>query len=93
MTRTEPRGARGLCDLEKLVAAGVAEDLGPAADALVLRLTAITAVAGLREIYATSDASICPGMAELIPLVHRVLDFARACTATQPIRAATDRVS
>ena len=87
------RARAGYRDLEKLVAAGVAEDLGLAADALVPRLTAITAVAGLREIYATSDARSARGMAELIPLVDRVLDFARAGIATQPIRAATDRVS
>jgi AcrR family transcriptional regulator len=72
------RARTGYRDLEKLVAAGVAQDLGLAADALVPRLTAITAVAGLREIYATSEARAARGMAELIPLVDRVLDFARA---------------
>jgi AcrR family transcriptional regulator len=72
------RARAGYRDLEKLVAAGVGQDLGLAADALVPRLTAITTVAGLREIYATSEAGAASGMAELVPLVDRVLDFARA---------------
>jgi AcrR family transcriptional regulator len=72
------RARAGYRDLEKLVAAGVGQDLGLAADALVPRLTAITAVAGLREIYATSEAGTAQGMGELVPLVDRVLDFARA---------------
>jgi AcrR family transcriptional regulator len=79
------RARAGYRDLEKLVAAGVGEDLGLAADALVPRLTAITTVAGLREIYATAEAGSADGMAELVPLVDRVLDFARAGIAgSQP---------
>jgi hypothetical protein len=79
------RARAGYRDLEKLVAAGVGQDLGLAADALVPRLTAITTVAGLREIYATSEAGAASGMAELVPLVDRVLDFARAGIAgSQP---------
>jgi hypothetical protein len=47
-------------------------------------------VAGLREIYATSEAAAAEGVAELIPLVDRVLDFAGAGIAAQPSRAATE---
>jgi AcrR family transcriptional regulator len=72
------RARAGYRDLEKLVAAGVGQDLGLAADALVPRLAATTTVVGLREIYATSEAVAARGMGELVPLVDRVLDFARA---------------
>jgi hypothetical protein len=82
------RARAGYRDLEKLVAAGVGEDLDQAADALIPRLAAITTVAGLREIYATSEAKAAEGITELIPLVDRVLDFARAGIAALPTSTA-----
>lgn len=84
------RARAGYRDLEKLVAAGVGQDLDLPADAMVPRLAAITTVAGLREIYATSEARSAQGMTELIPLVDRVIDFARAGIAAQPSINATD---
>jgi AcrR family transcriptional regulator len=87
------RARAGYRDLEKLIAAGVGQDLDQAGDALVPRLTAITIVAGLREIYATAEAREAGGMAELIPLVDRVLDYARAGIAAHPTSTASDRTS
>jgi AcrR family transcriptional regulator len=87
------RARAGYRDLEKLVAAGIGQDLDLAADALIPRLAATTTVAGLREIYATAEAKAAEGMTELIPLVDRVLDFARAGIAAQPTSTAADRTS
>lgn len=87
------RARAGYRDLEKLVAAGIGQDLDLVADALIPRLAATTTVAGLREIYATAEAKAAEGMTELIPLVDRVLDFARAGIAAQPTSTAADRTS
>lgn len=74
------RARAGYRDLEQLVAAGVGGDLGLPGDALVPRLAAATVVVGLREIYATREvqAMAAPAAADLMPLVDRILDFARA---------------
>jgi AcrR family transcriptional regulator len=74
------RARAGYRDLEQLVADGVGRDIGLPADALVPRLAATTVVVGLREIYATHEAQAVArlAMADLMPLVDRVLDFARA---------------
>lgn len=79
------RARAGYRDLERLVAAGIGQDLGLPGDALVPRLAAITVVAGLREVYATREAQAleAPGTGELLALVDRVLDFARAGMAGQ----------
>jgi hypothetical protein len=74
------RARAGYRDLEQLVAAGIGQDLGQAADALLPRLTASTVVSGLREIYATREGQEKAGSAasELFDLVDDVLTFARA---------------
>ncbi|TQL90764.1 TetR family transcriptional regulator [Actinoallomurus bryophytorum] len=74
------RARAGYRDLEQLVAAGIGEDVGQAADALLPRLAASTVVGGLREIYATREAQEKTGAAtsELFDLVDGVLAFARA---------------
>src|SRR5437763_1632025 len=67
-------------DLDLLVAAGIGEDLGLPADALLPRLTAVTVVTGLREIYVTREgqAQARSAASELSHLVDEVLAFARA---------------
>ncbi|MEV6862122.1 TetR family transcriptional regulator [Streptosporangium subroseum] len=73
------RGRAGYYELERLIAAAIGKDLGLAPDALAPRLTAYTVVGGLRELYMTHEAHHRDtATEELLPLVHRVLDFARA---------------
>jgi AcrR family transcriptional regulator len=62
-------------ELERLIATAIGEDLGLPADALAPRLTAYTVVGGLRELYMTHEAHVTE---DLLPLVDRVLDAARA---------------
>ncbi len=70
---------------EQVIAAGVAADLGLAADALAPRLAGITVITGLRELYETAEAQPADGRGnaasdpeQLLDLVDRVLDYARA---------------
>ncbi|MGW4065434.1 TetR/AcrR family transcriptional regulator [Amycolatopsis sp. NPDC004747] len=72
------RARAGYRDLEVLVAAAVGDDLGLPADALLPRLTAVTVVAGLREIYVTREGRTRTAASELAGLVDEVLAFAQA---------------
>lgn len=73
------RGRAGYYELERLIAAAIGKDMGLAPDALAPRLTAYTVVGGLRELYMTHEAHRRDtATEELLPLVDRVLDFARA---------------
>jgi AcrR family transcriptional regulator len=66
-------------ELERLIAAAIGKDVGLPPDALAPRLTAYTVVGGLRELYMTHEAHHRDtATEELLPLVDRVLDFARA---------------
>ncbi|WP_103964903.1 TetR/AcrR family transcriptional regulator [Nonomuraea solani] len=66
-------------ELERLIAAAIGKDLGLPPDALAPRLTAYTVVGGLRELYMTHEAGHRDIATEqLLPLVGRVLDAARA---------------
>ncbi|WP_243866161.1 TetR/AcrR family transcriptional regulator [Actinophytocola oryzae] len=69
------RARAGYYELERLLAAAIGADLGLPADALAPRLTAYTVVGGLRELYMTREAHTTE---DLVPLVDRVLDAARA---------------
>lgn len=62
-------------ELERLLATAIGKGLGLPADALAPRLTAYTVVGGLRELYMTHEAHVTE---DLLPLVDRVLDAARA---------------
>ena len=55
-------------------------DLGQAGTALVPRLAALTAVAGLRDLYQTDELRALPSptAAGLLALVDRVIAFTRA---------------
>jgi AcrR family transcriptional regulator len=71
------RARAGYYQSELPVAAGIGADLGLPADALAPRLAATTIITGLRELYETREAAETD-TAELLSLVDRVLDFARA---------------
>ncbi|MBE8518936.1 TetR family transcriptional regulator [Amycolatopsis sp. H6(2020)] len=72
------RARAGYRDLELLIAAGIGDDLGVPADALLPRLAAVTVVAGLREIYVTREGRARSATSELADLVDAVLAFAEA---------------
>jgi AcrR family transcriptional regulator len=70
-------------ELEQLIAAAIGKDMGLPSDALAPRLTAYTVVGGLRELYMTHEVHHrSTSTEELLALVDRVLDFARAGLAT-----------
>jgi AcrR family transcriptional regulator len=66
---------------ERVLAEAIGQDLGQPANALIPRLAALSAVAGLRELYESDEAHALaapPTAAELLTLVDRVIRFARA---------------
>jgi AcrR family transcriptional regulator len=66
---------------ERVLAEAIGQDLGQPANALIPRLAALSAVAGLRELYESDEAHALaapPSAAELLTLVDRVIRFARA---------------
>lgn len=66
---------------ERILAQAIGQDLGQPANALIPRLAALSAVAGLRELYESDEAHTLaapPSAAELLTLVDRVIRFARA---------------
>ena len=69
------------CEFERILADAVGADLGQAGTALVPRLAALTAVAGLRDLYETDELRALPSpptAAGLLALVDRVIAFTRA---------------
>lgn len=75
------RARAGYYEFEQVLAAAIGEDLGQTGNALIPRLAAVTAVMGLRELYESDEAHAIgpdPGVADLLELVDRVIDFARA---------------
>jgi AcrR family transcriptional regulator len=71
--------------LEQVVAGGVAADLGLPEDALAARLTALSVVTGLRELYESAEARAAEGrepLEALLALVDEVVGYARAGLAT-----------
>ena len=68
-------------DLERVLADAIGKDIGQAGTALVPRLAALTAVAGLRDLYETDELRARPSpptAAGLLALVDRVIAFTRA---------------
>jgi AcrR family transcriptional regulator len=66
---------------ERVLADAIGQDLGQSGNTLIPRLAALSAVAGLRELYESDEAQALlapPSAAELITLVHRVIRFAQA---------------
>jgi AcrR family transcriptional regulator len=66
---------------ERVLAEAIGEDLGQSGNSLIPRLAALSAVAGLRELYESDEAQALaspPSSAELLKVVDRVIRFARA---------------
>ncbi len=75
------RARAGYYEFERVLAEAIGKDLGLAGSALVPRLAALTTATGLRELYESDEAQSLgpsPTPASLLPLVDRVIAFARA---------------
>src|SRR5207302_1712199 len=75
------RARAGYHEFEQAVADAIGKDLGQPETALVPRLAALTAVAGLSELYETEESRALPSpptAAGLLALVDRVIAFTRA---------------
>jgi AcrR family transcriptional regulator len=82
---TEPelrgRARASYYPFERVLAEAIGEDLGQPGNTLIPRLAALSAVAGLRELYESDEAqrmAAPPSAAELLKLVDQVIGFARA---------------
>jgi AcrR family transcriptional regulator len=66
---------------ERALAEAIGEDLGQSGNSLIPRLAALSAVAGLRELYESDEAEALaapPSAAELLTLVDGVIRFVQA---------------
>lgn len=66
---------------ERILAEAIGEDLGQSGNGLIPRLAALSAVAGLRELYQSDEAQALdtpPSVAELLNLVDKVIHYAQA---------------
>ena len=66
---------------ERALAEAIGEDLGQSGNSLIPRLAALSAVAGLRELYESDEAEALaapPSAAELLKLVDGVIGFVQA---------------
>jgi AcrR family transcriptional regulator len=84
---TEPelrgRARAGYYPFERVLAEAIGKDLGQSANSLIPRLAALSAVAGLRELYESDEAHALaapPNAGELLKLVDTVIRFAQAGT-------------
>jgi hypothetical protein len=82
---TEPelrgRGRASYYPFERVLADAIGKDLGQSANSLIPRLAALSAVAGLRELYESDEAQALaapPNAAELLKLVDTVIRFVQA---------------
>jgi AcrR family transcriptional regulator len=82
---TEPelrgRARASYYPFERVLAEAIGEDLGQPGNSLIPRVAALSAVAGLRELYESDEAHALaapPSAAELRDLVDKVIRFARA---------------
>jgi AcrR family transcriptional regulator len=82
---TEPelrgRARASYYPFERVLAEAIGNDLGQSGNTLIPRLAALSAVAGLRELYESDEAqtpAAPPSAAELLNLVDKVIRFARA---------------
>jgi len=81
------RARAGYYEFERVLAEAIGADLGQAGTALVPRLAALAAVAGLRDLYETDELRALPSpptAAGLLTLVDRVVAFTRAGIAGSP---------
>jgi hypothetical protein len=66
---------------ERVLAEAIGEDVGQSGNSLIPRLAALSAVAGLRELYESDEALALeapPSAAVLVELVDGVIGFVRA---------------
>jgi AcrR family transcriptional regulator len=66
---------------ERALAEAIGEDLGQSGNSLIPRIAALSAVAGLRELYESDEAQALaapPSAAELLELVNGVIRFVQA---------------
>ena len=66
---------------ERALAEAIGEDLGQSGNSLIPRIAALSAVAGLRELYESDEAQALtapPSAAELLTLVDSVIHFVQA---------------
>jgi AcrR family transcriptional regulator len=84
---TEPelrgRARASYYPFECILADAIGKDLGQSGNTLIPRLAALSAVAGLRELYESDEAQALaapPNAAELVKLVDTVIRFAQAGT-------------
>jgi AcrR family transcriptional regulator len=66
---------------ERALAEAIGEDIGQSGNSLIPRLAALSAVAGLRELYESDEAQALPtppSAAELLKLVDGVIGFVQA---------------
>jgi AcrR family transcriptional regulator len=82
---TEPelrgRARASYYPFERVLAEAIGKDLGQPANSLIPRLAALSAVAGLRELYESDEAQALaapPNADELLKLVDTVIRFAQA---------------
>jgi AcrR family transcriptional regulator len=72
---------------ERVIAEAIGEDLGQSGNSLIPRITALSLVAGLRELYESDEAQALtapPSAADLLKLVDRVIRFAQAGLERDP---------
>jgi AcrR family transcriptional regulator len=84
---TEPelrgRARASYYPFERILAEAIGKDLGQSANSLTPRLAALSAVAGLRELYESDQAQALaapPNAAELLKLVDTVISFTQSGT-------------
>ena len=82
---TEPelrgRARASYYPFERVLAEAIGKDLGQSGNSLIPRLAALSAVAGLRELYESDEAQALaapPSAAELLKLVDTVIRFIQA---------------
>jgi AcrR family transcriptional regulator len=82
---TEPelrgRARASYYPFERALAEAIGEDLGQSGNSLIPRIAALSAVAGLRELYESDEAQALaapPSAAELLKLVDGVIRFVQA---------------
>jgi AcrR family transcriptional regulator len=85
---TEPelrgRARASYYPFEHILADAIGKDLGQSGNTLIPRVAALSAVAGLRELYESDEAQALaapPNASELLKLVDTVIRFAQAGTA------------
>jgi AcrR family transcriptional regulator len=72
------RARAGYYPFERVLADAIGDDLGQSGNALIPRLAALSAVAGLRELYESDEAEALvapPSAADLLELIDSVIRF------------------